>query len=268
MTAPSWTPPNDEQLERLTASDDLPVPASQDDECLTSAEGMPTQVGPPISADDKPPTETATAVAWSQEPPGDIPAELETDRLWRAAWRDAAIMVIAALALATAVGVGLSLLFDHRNNPPSTPTASAPPTTTAPPTTATAPPTTSVVPTPSTTTVMVPPTVIVPPPTIILPPPTPRQPLPPPPASESEKALLFVYLANQAGITITDVSAAVKSAHDVCADLRQGATKQVEARATQSNTGMSPSAAVAIIDATTVVYCPDEYGPWTYFPNR
>jgi hypothetical protein len=58
MTAPP-IPPDDQQLERLAASGEQPVAAADDDECLTSAEGMPTQVASPILDDDKPPTVAA-----------------------------------------------------------------------------------------------------------------------------------------------------------------------------------------------------------------
>ena len=55
MTAPP-VPPDDEQLEHLVASGELPVVVAADDECLTSAQDMPTQAGLPIPDDDKPPT--------------------------------------------------------------------------------------------------------------------------------------------------------------------------------------------------------------------
>ena len=83
MTAPP-VPPDDEPIERLAASGELPVVAADDDECLTSADGMPTQVASPIPDDDKPPTVAAPYVfpeAYSQEPPE------RSGRSWR--WRGA-----------------------------------------------------------------------------------------------------------------------------------------------------------------------------------
>jgi hypothetical protein len=91
--------------------------------------------------------------------------------------------------------------------------------------------------------------------------------LPPPPDREAGKASLFVELARAAGVTVTNVDAAVWSAKRTCAELRQGMSKQGEARATQADTGMSPAQAVAIVDAATEVYCQDQYGSWTYYAN-
>ena len=68
----------------------------------TSAEGMPTQAVLPVPDDDKPPTQEVTPVAWSEEKRGEEPG-----RSWQVAWRDVAIIVVAALTVAVAAGFGL-----------------------------------------------------------------------------------------------------------------------------------------------------------------
>ena len=259
MTAPP-VPPHDEQLGQLAASGDV---IAADDECLTSAEGTPTQVAPPIPDDDKPPTVAAYVFpeAYSQEPPERV------GRSWRVAWRDAVLITVAGLAVAIAAGLGIWVLLDQHQQQP------VPQPPTPPPTSQT---TTAESPTPPPRTPEVPPsplpslptarTIVPPPPPMTTTVPVPSS-LPPPPDSEAGKASLLVELARAAGVTVTNVDAAVWSAKRMCAELRQGMTKQEEARATQANTGMSPAQAVAVVDAATEVYCQDQYGPWTYYPN-
>jgi len=259
MTAPP-VPPDDEQLERQAATGELPVAAADDDECLTSAEGMPTQVAPPIPDDDKPPTMAAPfafAEAYSEELPE------QSGRSWRVAWRVAAIMVIAALALAAAAWFGLRALLDRQGTQPSAPSTTVVVPPPVSPSSRPLPPSTVTVvppPPPSTVTVVPPP----PPSTVTVVPPQ-------PPASGPSRAdqedRLFIERLHQAGIIVYDVPAGVASARQVCVELRQGtASKQSEADVTRQNIpGLTPTQVVAMIDATTGVYCPDQYGPWTYY---
>lgn len=188
------------------------------------------------------------------------------------AWRDAVLITVAGLAVATAVGLGVWVWLDQHQHPPAPPVPPSPPTTsqtmmaespTPPPVTPEVP--SSPLPSSPTASTMVPP-----PPPPRPPPVTTTVPVPsslPPPDSEAGKASLFVELARAAGVTVTNVDAAVWSAKRTCTELRQGTSKQEEARATQANTGMSPAQAVAIVDAATEVYCQDQYGSWTYYAN-
>ena len=142
MTAPP-VPPLDEQPGQLAASGGLPVVAA--DECLTSAEGMPTQVAPPIPDDDKPPT-VATPYAFPEAYSEESPERV--GRSWRVAWRDAALITVAGLAVATAAGLAVWVLRDQHQKQPPVP---QPPTSSQTATPQPPPP-----PPPSTTTVVVP----------------------------------------------------------------------------------------------------------------
>ena len=253
MTAPP-VPPNDEQLERQAASDELPVVGADGDECLTSAQGMPTQIAPPIPDDDKPPTVAAPYAfpeAYSQEPP-------EPVRRLRVAWRDA-VQIAAVLAGATAVGLGVWVLWDQHpsvSSPPSTTVVVPPPaiTVSAPEPSRSEPPW-AMPSAPTASTRAEPP-----------PPPSPPQPSLTRPESEAEKDQRLIRLANQAGVTVTDVPGFVRAARHICVELDQGASKQDEAAATMwnSHNTLVPQQAVALIDANTQVYCPSHYYPWVF----
>jgi hypothetical protein len=102
--------------------------------------------------------------------------------------------------------------------------------------------------------------------TVVPPPPSPAPPSGPSRASQEDG--IFIEKLNQAGVVVDNVPLVVRQARQVCVDLRHGTeSKQSEAQGIhQINPASTPAQLVAIVDATTWVYCPDQYGPWTYYP--
>ncbi|MGO9749274.1 MAG: DUF732 domain-containing protein [Mycobacterium sp.] len=247
MTAPP-IPPNDEQLDQLAASGEPPVVTSDGDECLTSAQDMPTQIAPPIPDDDKPPTVVAPYAfpeAYSEEPPERV------GRSWRVAWQDAAAIAAAGLLIAIGVGGGW-WVFTHHSAASSSGRSSVSAVPTSPPVVPPTPP--PVVPVPE------PP----PPVTVTVAPPAPvpsPPPAPPPPVSRgpstAEQDAQFLSLITADGMAITDAGAATAGARAMCAGLAAGQSPaSIAAGAMANNSTLSRGMAQMILAAAIAAYCP------------
>jgi hypothetical protein len=255
MTAPP-VPPDDEQVERLAGSGELPVVAG-DDECLTSAEGMPTQVAPPIPDDDKPPTVAtpyAFPEAYSEEPPERV------GRSWRVAWRDAVLITVAGLAVATAAGLGAWVLLDQHQKQPPVP---QPPTSSQ---TATPQPPPPPPPLSTTTVVVTPPPPPLPPSTVTVT----TTPARPTRTQASSPELDQQYLNEVTGLwggRPAKPDAVIRNGHRACELLAQNpdpaaATRRLLAEQTAAGAagGLDPETEYARTNAVVVaasdVYCP------------
>lgn len=215
-----------------------------------------------IVADDK---ATALAgLAWSaaEDYPDDDDTELWTDERGRTTvwlWFFVAVLavIIAVLGLTLWDVLGTSA-EDTAAPATSTPAAAPSPDDTVVPSTtvepAPAPPPIAAPPPEPTSTVTVTET-----PTLAAPPPV--QTVAPPRPSSAALDEQFLADLTSAGITITDVAAAIYGGHDTCAYLAAGHTAaEAEETGMRNNASMTHANAIAVVDAAIAVYCPQYQG--------
>jgi hypothetical protein len=232
-----------------------------------------------VVADDK---ATALArLAWSEDPDEDAPLPVAAKKAapkpvpkpapkpepepmpWGDAWSAAVVILIVAAVVTIAIlAIGSFSDGDSDLTPAPEPTLSETPAAAPirpgpddkivpsaaapapPPTLAAAPPTQTVTVTPTPTLAAAPPVQTVAPPR-------------PPAAALDEQ---FLADLTSAGITITDVAAAIYGGHDTCAYLAAGHTAaEAEDIGMRNNASMTRANAIAVVDAAIAVYCP-QYG--------
>jgi hypothetical protein len=194
----------------------------------------------------------APDLAWSLD--GDDDEQAPAERYsWGLVWRNAALLVVVAAALAAVL---VSVMRDRHESAQSSTVGN--PTVARPATAVTSPPTpTPKAAPPTTVTVTASPskTVDAAPSQTVAPPAPPRAP------SQADLDERFMGDLTASGMQITSVSAVIASGHEICAYLAAGHTPvDTAAEVLRNNAGLTPATAEVMVDSAAAVYCPHYSG--------